>query len=43
METALGLLGLLVFIVGVIAFAAAVTFVVIKLTPGNKEKQPESA
>jgi hypothetical protein len=43
METVLGLLGLLVFIVGVIAFAAAVTFVVIKLTPGSKEKQPESA
>jgi hypothetical protein len=43
METALGLFGLVVFIVGVIAFAAAVTFVVIKLTPGNKPKQPESA
>jgi hypothetical protein len=42
METALGLLGLLVFIVAVIAFAAAVTFVVIKLTPGSKEKEPAS-
>jgi hypothetical protein len=42
METALGLLGLLVFIVAVIAFAAAVTLVVIKLTPGSKEKQPAS-
>jgi hypothetical protein len=43
METALGLLGLLAFIVAVIAFAAAVTFVVIKLTPGSKEKPAESA
>jgi hypothetical protein len=43
METALGLLGLVVFIVGVIAFAAAVTLVVIKLTPGSKEKSAESA
>jgi hypothetical protein len=43
METALGLLGLVVFIIGVIALAAAVTFVVIKLTPGSKEKQAESA
>jgi hypothetical protein len=42
METVLGLLGLVVFIVGVIAFAAAVTLLVIKITPGEKEKKAES-
>jgi hypothetical protein len=39
METVLGLFGLLVFIVGVIAFAAGVTYVVIKITPAEKEKE----
>jgi len=43
METVLGLLGLVVFIVAVIAFAAGVTFVVIKITPAEKEKPAESA
>jgi hypothetical protein len=33
METALGLVGIAVFIVAVIAFAAGVTWVVVKLTP----------
>jgi hypothetical protein len=41
METVLGLLGLVVFIVAVIAFAAGVTYLVIKLTPAEKEKQPQ--
>jgi hypothetical protein len=41
MDAALGLLGLVVFIVAVIAFAAGVTFLVIKLTPAKKEKQAE--
>ena len=38
MTTALGLLGILVFIVLVIAFAAAVTWLVVKVspTPGAK-------
>jgi hypothetical protein len=36
METVLGLLGLVVFIVAVIAFAAGVTFVVIRITPAEK-------
>jgi hypothetical protein len=40
METVLGLLGLVVFIVGVIAIAAGVTYVVIKVTPAEKEKEP---
>jgi hypothetical protein len=39
METVLGLLGLVVFIVAVIALAAGVTFLVIKLTPAEKEKK----
>jgi hypothetical protein len=43
MGTVLGLLGLVVFIVGVIAFAAMVTWVVIKITPAEKEKKPETA
>jgi hypothetical protein len=39
-ETVLGLLGLAVFIVCVIALAAGVTWVVVKLspTPGKKKK-----
>jgi hypothetical protein len=41
MDAALGLLGLVVFIVAVIAFAAGVTFLVIKLTPAKKEEQVE--
>jgi hypothetical protein len=42
METVLGLLGLVVFIVAVIAFAAAVTFLVIKITPAEKEEKPQA-
>ena len=38
METALGLLGLVAVIAGVIALAAAVTFSVVKLTPSRKPK-----
>jgi hypothetical protein len=43
METVLGLLGLVAFIVAVIAFAAGVTYLVIKITPAEKEKHAESA
>jgi hypothetical protein len=42
METVLGLLGLIVFVVGVTAFAAGVTYLVIKITPSEKEKKPEA-
>jgi hypothetical protein len=42
METVLGLLGLVVFIVAVIAFAAGVTYAVIKITPAEKEKEPQA-
>ena len=40
METALGLFGIVVFIVGVIALAAAVTWTVVKLTPGRSGDEP---
>ena len=41
METVLGLLGIVVWIVGVIAFAAAVTWVVVKVSPGEKPSEPK--
>jgi hypothetical protein len=41
MDTALGLLGVLAFIVAVVSLAAAVTYTVVKLTPQRKEK-PET-
>jgi hypothetical protein len=37
METVLGLLGIVVWIAAVIAIAAAVTFVVVKIFPGGDE------
>ena len=43
MDTVLGLLGLVVWIVGVIALAAAVTFLVVKLTPGEKPDERDAA
>ena len=38
METLLGLLGVLGFVLGVTALAAAVTFAVVKLTPRRGER-----
>ena len=45
METALGLIGLVLFAVAVIALAAAVTWVVVKVSPAEKPKpdQPTPA
>ena len=40
--TVLGLIGIAVFIVCVIALAAAVTWTVVRLTPSHKKQQPES-
>jgi hypothetical protein len=40
MDTVLGLLGMIVWIVGTIALAAAVTYVVVKLSPGKKKDKP---
>jgi hypothetical protein len=43
MDTFLGLFGVAIWIVGVIALAAAVTYIVVKLTPGDKPpKEPET-
>jgi len=41
MDTALGLLGVVVFIVAVIALAAGVTYLVVKLTPNREKKQAD--
>jgi hypothetical protein len=38
MDTVLGLLGIVVWIVAVIAFAASVTYVVIKVIPGGDDE-----
>jgi hypothetical protein len=43
MDTFLGLFGVAIWIVGVIALAAVVTYAVVKLTPGDKSsKEPET-
>ena len=39
METVLGLIGLVLFIAGVIAIAAGVTWLVIKISPTQREKR----
>ncbi len=41
METALGLLGLVAFIVAVVALAAAITWTVVKLTPNRSRAESE--
>jgi hypothetical protein len=41
MDTILGLLGMVVWIVSVMALAAGITYLVIKLSPGEKPKKPE--
>jgi hypothetical protein len=43
MDTVLGLLGLLVFVVAVIAFAAGVTWLVVKAFPQKKPKPEPQA
>jgi hypothetical protein len=42
METVLGLLGLLVYIVVIVSLAAGVTWVVVKLSPSKSQKQLEA-
>ena len=42
METVLGLLGLLVYIVAIISLAAGVTWLVVKLSPSKSQKQLEA-
>ncbi|MGH3023630.1 MAG: hypothetical protein ACRDNI_08255 [Gaiellaceae bacterium] len=41
MSTVLGLLGMALWIASVIAIAAAVTFVVVKLFPGDEDAKPK--
>jgi hypothetical protein len=41
MDTVLGLLGILVWIVAVIALAMAITYVVVRVSPGGEPKQPK--
>jgi hypothetical protein len=42
MDTLLGLIGMALWIISTIAIAAAITYVVVKLTPGDKPaKEPE--
>ena len=43
METALGLLGLLVFAACVIGLAAGVTWIVVKVSPSEKREKPNPA
>jgi hypothetical protein len=45
MDTVLGLLGIVVWIVSVISLAAAITFVVVKVSPSDKPRkdEPETA
>jgi hypothetical protein len=43
METALGLIGLVLFAAAVIALAAAVTWVVVKISPSEKPDKPKPA
>jgi hypothetical protein len=40
-ETALGLIGLLVYAAAIIGLAAAVTWVVVKVSPSEKPDKPE--
>jgi len=42
METFLGLLGLAVYIVAIVALACGVTWVVVKLSPSKSQKQLEA-
>jgi hypothetical protein len=42
-ETALGLLGILVFIVCVVALAAGVTWLVVKISPNPNKKRERAA
>ena len=43
MATALGLIGLVVFIVSVIALAAGITWLVVKISPQRKDAEPHSS
>jgi hypothetical protein len=42
MDTVLGLLGLLVYIVAIVSLASGVTWIVVKLSPSKSQKQLEA-
>ena len=42
MDTVLGLLGLLVYIVAIVSLAAVITWIVVKLSPSKSQKQLEA-
>ena len=42
MDTVLGLLGLLVYIVAIVSLAAGITWIVVKLSPSKSQKQLEA-
>ena len=43
MDTVLGLIGIVLFAAAVIALAAAVTWLVVKISPSEKPDKPEPA
>ena len=43
METVLGLIGLLVYAAAIIGLAAAVTWLVVKVSPSEKPEKPKPA
>ena len=42
METVLGLIGLVIYIVGIVSLAAGVTWIVVKLSPSKAVKELEA-
>jgi hypothetical protein len=42
METALGLVGLVLFVIGMLVLSAAVTALVVRLSPTSKASEPSS-
>jgi hypothetical protein len=43
LETVLGLIGMVIFIVATIALAAGITWIVVKVTPSAPRKKPETS
>jgi hypothetical protein len=41
MDTLLGLIGMAIWIIAVIALAAGVTYIVVKLSPGDRDSEPK--
>ena len=42
METALGLIGMVVFIVGTIGLAAGMTYLIVKISPSTRRSKPQT-